>query len=89
MSARLALRAKQGEPAAVGAPAASSRSSATSRRRSTRRAACDLKLLNPLGVGAALAERHAGFVRDRLALLKDDFATLDDVERQLRFTSRT
>ena len=42
-----------------------------------------LKLLNPLGVGASLVERHAGFVKDRLALLKDDFATLDDVERQL------
>ena len=42
-----------------------------------------LKLLNPLGVGASLAERHAGFVRERLALLKDDFETLEEVERQL------
>ena len=42
-----------------------------------------LKLLNPLGVGASLAERHWQFVRDRLALLKDDFATLEEVDRQL------
>jgi methyl-accepting chemotaxis protein len=42
-----------------------------------------LKLLNPLGVGASLAERHASFVRERLALLKDDFNTLDEVDRQL------
>ena len=42
-----------------------------------------LKLLNPLGVGASIAERHAGFVRERLALLKEDFETLDEVERQL------
>ena len=43
-----------------------------------------LKLLNPLGVGAALTERHAG-VRPgaRWRCCKDDFATLDEVERQL------
>ena len=42
-----------------------------------------LKLLNPLGVGSSLTERHAGYVRDRLTLLKEDFETLDEVERQL------
>jgi hypothetical protein len=42
-----------------------------------------LKLLNPLGVGTALTERHAAVVRERAALLKDDFTTLDEVERQL------
>jgi hypothetical protein len=42
-----------------------------------------LKLLNPLGVAAAVADRQASLVRDRLALLRDDFATLDEVERQL------
>ena len=42
-----------------------------------------LKLLNPLGVGASLAERHSGFVGERLALLKGDFETLEEVERQL------
>jgi small GTP-binding protein len=42
-----------------------------------------LKLLNPLGVGAAITERHGTIVRERLGLLKDDFATLEEVERQL------
>jgi hypothetical protein len=42
-----------------------------------------LKLLNPLGVGAAVTDRHLTVVRDRAELLKDDFATLDEVERQL------
>jgi hypothetical protein len=42
-----------------------------------------LKLLNPLGVGAALTDRHALIVRERLALLADDFTTLEEVERQL------
>ena len=42
-----------------------------------------LKLMNPLGVGLSLADRHAAFVKERLALLKEDFVTLDEVERQL------
>ena len=42
-----------------------------------------LKLLNPLGVGASLADRHNGLVKERLALLKEDFEMLDEVERQL------
>ena len=42
-----------------------------------------LKLLNPLGVGSALTERHTAIVRERLGLLKDDFATLEGVESQL------
>jgi small GTP-binding protein len=42
-----------------------------------------LKLLNPLGVASSLADKHAAVVRERLGLLKEDFATLDDVERQL------
>jgi small GTP-binding protein len=42
-----------------------------------------LKLLNPLGVGSAITERHAVIVTERLGLLKDDFATLEEVDRQL------
>jgi len=42
-----------------------------------------LKLLNPVGVGAALAERYRALTRERLAVLDGDFALLDDVERQL------
>jgi methyl-accepting chemotaxis protein len=42
-----------------------------------------LKLLNPLGVGASIAERHLAVVRERTALLAEDFSTLDEVEQQL------
>lgn len=82
VSARLALRAKQGDPAAW----ASSRFEALER---FIRETLDspgrirLKLLNPLGVGIALTERHTRAVKERAALLKDDFATLDEVESQL------
>jgi small GTP-binding protein len=82
VSSRLALRAKSGEPSVWDA----SRFEALERYIRTTLDApgrVHLKLLNPLGVGASLAERHASFVRDRLALLKDDFNTLDEVDRQL------
>jgi small GTP-binding protein len=42
-----------------------------------------LKLLNPLGVGLALLERHLAQAEDRLALLKDDFAAIEEIESQL------
>jgi small GTP-binding protein len=82
VSAREALRAKQGD---------SSRWAASGFEPLERyiRTSLDapgrvqLKLLNPVGVATAVADRHATIVRDRLALLKDDFATLEDVERQL------
>ena len=82
VSARLALRAKEGDPS----------SWAASRFEALERYIHDtldspgrfhLKLLNPLGVGAALVERHATVVRDRTALLQDDVETLDGVDRQL------
>ena len=82
VSARLALRGKQGDAAAWGA----SGFDALERYITTTLDApgrVHLKLLNPLGVGASLTDRHGTFVRERLALLKDDFETLDEVERQL------
>jgi small GTP-binding protein len=82
VSSRLALRAKSGEASAW----EPSRFEALERYVATTLDApgrVHLKLLNPLGVGASLAERHATFVRERLALLKDDFTTLDEVDRQL------
>ena len=82
VSARMALRAKEGEPPAW----AASRFEALERYiRDTLDSPgrVQLKLLNPLGVGAALTERHLAVVRDRAELLKDDFATLDEVDRQL------
>lgn len=82
VSARQALRAKQGEPALWQA-------SGFDRLEQHIRGTLDapgrvqLKLMNPIGVAMAVADRHAGIARDRLALLKDDYASLDDIERQL------
>ena len=42
-----------------------------------------LKLLNPLGVGLHVLGQAQGVVGGRLALLKEDFTTLEDVDRQL------
>ena len=42
-----------------------------------------LKLLNPLGVGSHLIERYRTVATDRLDLLKEDFNMLADVEAQL------
>jgi len=82
VSARQALRAKQGDPSVW---AASGFEALERYITSTLDAPgrVHLKLLNPLGVGAAITERHGGIVRERLGLLKDDFATLEEVERQL------
>jgi len=43
-----------------------------------------LKLLNPLGVGLALLERHLGQTEERLGLLKDDFAAIEEIDSQLK-----
>ena len=82
VSAKLALRGKQGDAPAWAASGyeALERYIATTLDAPGR---VHLKLLNPLGVGASLTERHAGFVKERLALLKEDFETLDEVDRQL------
>ena len=82
VSARLALRAKQGDPAAWEA----SRFEALERYiRETLDSPgrVQLKLLNPLGVGAAVTARLSKAIEDRAALLKEDFATLDEVDGQL------
>ena len=42
-----------------------------------------LKLGNPLGVAAHLVEKYSAVAESRLALLADDVATLDALERQL------
>lgn len=82
VSARDALRAKQGDPARW-AGSGFEPLEQYIRRTLDASGRVHLKLLNPIGVATAVADRHATIVRDRLALLKDDFATLEDVERQL------
>jgi len=82
ISARQALRAKQGEPAAW-------TSSRFEQFETFLREALDapsrfrLKLANPLGVGQALAARYASIASQRLALMEEDTALLGDIERQL------
>jgi GTP-binding protein EngB required for normal cell division len=82
VSARLAWRAKHGEPFHW----------AASRFEPLERYVRDtldnasrfkLKLANALGVGDALARRYLSVAGERVALLGDDVAALDDVERQL------
>jgi small GTP-binding protein len=83
VSSKLALRAKQGNPSLWASsgfePLERYVSSTLNESGRT-----ELKLLNPLGVAAAVAERQITNIRDRQALLKDDFSTLEQVEDQLQ-----
>jgi small GTP-binding protein len=82
VSARLALRAKQGDPSAW----AGSRFEPLERYITAtldQRNRFRLKLANPIGVGQALAHRYATIADERLLLLKDDLALLEEIERQL------
>lgn len=82
VSAKLALRAKQGDPSVW----------ETSRFGPLEHFVHEtldegsrfrLKLANPLGVGHSLAQRYAAIADERLVLLKDDLMLLDDIDRQL------
>jgi len=82
VSARLAWRAKHGEPAAWDA------SGFEPLERYVRETLDDdsrfrLKLANPLGVGEALARRYHAAAEERVVLIADDVSGLADVERQL------
>ena len=82
VSARLALRAKQGEPsvwAASGFEALERYLQNTLDARNRFR----LKLANPLGVGLALANRFATIAGERLTVMQGDLELLGDIERQL------
>lgn len=82
ISARLALRAKQGEPAlwldSRFEPLENYIQNTLDEVGRIR-----LKFLNPLGVGLHLVEKYAEVAQSRLDLLKDDFTTLEDVNAQL------
>lgn len=81
VSARLALRAKRGEPALW----SRSRFEALEqfiRERLDRGERLRLKMSNPLGVGLSLVSRYRAVVVDRLELLQDDLRLLDDIDRQ-------
>ena len=82
VSARLALKAKQGEPSLWTASRFEplERHIAETLDEGSR---FRLKLANPIGVGQALAQRYAAIAGERLTLLKEDVSLLDDIERQL------
>jgi len=82
VSARAAMRAKQGHPELW---AASGFEPLEWFIRDTLDQAgrLRLKLLNPIGVARHLVKTQRKTVAERLDLLATDFATLDDVERQL------
>ena len=82
VSARLALRAKRGDPTAW----AASRFEALEHYIVTRldeRERLRIKLASPLGVALSITGRLREVVAGRLDLLKEDLRLLDDVERQL------
>jgi small GTP-binding protein len=82
VSAKAAFRAKTGEPQLWSASGfeALERYIRTSLDAAAR---MRLKLLNPLGVGAALIDRYAVATKERLSALQSDFVLLEDVESQL------
>lgn len=84
VSAREALRGKlgRGPGDSVGA-AAFSRFEAYLRDTLDDRERIRLKLSNPLGVALRLTSRYLALVDDRDRLLADDFATLEEIDRQL------
>jgi small GTP-binding protein len=82
ISARYALRAKNGEPVyweKSGFEPLENYIYRTLDESSRLR----FKLLNPLGVGSRLVERYLAVVSNRLDLLKEDFQMLGDIETQL------
>jgi small GTP-binding protein len=82
VSARLAARAKHGEPSLWG----QSRFEALERYihdALDERSRFELKLTGALGVGDLLARRYLGVAEERLGLLASDIESLDDIERQL------
>jgi small GTP-binding protein len=83
VSARLAMKAKQGQPALW---AASGFEPLERYIRDTldEETRFRLKLSNPLGVAHALAARYGAIARERLELLREDVTLLEGVEDSLR-----
>jgi small GTP-binding protein len=83
ISARLAMRAKQGDPTVW----AESRFEALEtyiQNTLDEKSRIQLKFLNPLGVGRHLVSRYLDLTSSRLDLLREDFVMLEDVESQLK-----
>lgn len=82
VSARFAMRAKQGEQE-LWEPSGFQTLERFVHETLDESGRIRLKLLNPLGVGSHLVSVYLARARERLAVLKKDFAMLEDVERQL------
>jgi small GTP-binding protein len=85
VAARTALRAKTA-PGGASGPLAASRFEALEAYISgvlDQKERVRLKLLNPLGVGLRLLEKHLGLTESRLELLKEDFDTIENIDGQL------
>jgi GTP-binding protein EngB required for normal cell division len=82
VSARLAQRAKAGEPSLWATSGFEALEHFLQKTLDENRR-FQLKLANPIGVGQALAGRYARIAEERLAVLRDDLALLADVERQV------
>jgi small GTP-binding protein len=82
VSAKLAYRAKHGEPA-LWAPSRFDALERYIRETLDEGSRFRIKLNNPLGVGQALAHRYATIAGERLQVLHDDVALLETIERQL------
>ena len=82
VSAKSAFRAKTGEPQ-LWTPSGFEPLERYITSTLDQAARTQLKLMNPLGVGAALIDRYTVSTRERAAALHEDFALLDDVEAQL------
>jgi small GTP-binding protein len=82
VSARLAQRAKHGEPS-VWAASGFEQLERYLHETLDEGEKFSLKLANPLGVGQTLANRYAAVAGERLTLMQQDLAVLADIERQL------
>jgi GTP-binding protein EngB required for normal cell division len=81
ISAKLAMRAKQGEPS-LWAASGYDRLEALVEETLAPASRFQLKLANPLGVAAALTTRYTSVAQERLTLLHNDVELLRDLERQ-------
>lgn len=83
ISARKALRAKQGDPA-LWIESRFQPLEAYIRDTLDEGSRLRLKFLNPLGVAMHLLDKYLDVIVSRLALLREDFDMLDDVDAQLK-----
>ncbi len=83
VSSRLALRAKLGEPAFWPASQFEALESYIQTSLDDK-GRLSLKFMNPLGVGSHLVDKYLQITGSRLGLLQTDFATLSDVDAQVK-----